>query len=486
MKIKSSKIDEANAKISAEILSSTFEATFEKITKDLAKKANIAGFRKGKVPSVLIKKRYKEQIEQDTKNDLLKQVLEGGLKDLDNKNVIGDPIALSFEKKGEIYTTEIQLGLRPAIDLGDYLAHVPSLEKISVSAKQVDERLFKIARSFATPQKTKDDAVLKSGDVAVIDFEGKIDGKAFDGGTAKNYRLEIGSGNFIAGFEDGLVGMKKGEKKEIPLTFPADYHAADLAGKASVFSVSLNDIETLDVPACDDTLAQKILPSDKEASIKKVKDLLQTELEVQERDKIFNEKLKDELTQKLLDAYKFDLPSAIVDQEINYQLNVKLRQMKEDELKALNDEKIAKLKDELRPDAQKSVKITLIIDAFSKELGVSVSDREVEQILYYEAMQMGSNPKELLDLYRSNNMIGFVKMSIIKDRVLKALVDKKNPLATKDPESKPAKTKEAKELSHGKDSKGAKDPASAGGAKSTDSAKNAASTKVGGTKKDGK
>ena len=427
MEIATNKINSANAEVSATVTKSDLDANFDKMAKALSKSANIPGFRKGKVPVSAVKKQYAERLHQDAESETIREALDKGLNELAiaADALIGEPNFSKFDKKddGSIELT-IKVAMRPEIDLGDYKAHVPEVKKPKITAQAVTDRIQEIASAQAPLIDVEEDRGLEDGDTAVIDFEGFVDGEPFEGGKAEAFSLAIGSGQFIPGFEEAMIGMKKGEEKTIDVTFPESYGSETLAGKPAQFKVKLHKIQTKEKVRMDAKLAKQLLPGDEEASMDKVKEQVQTQLENEELGKLFNETLKPELLESIVEAYEFDLPEFVVEQEMDMALNNKAREMSEEALASLKDdqEKIQQMRETFRDDASRSVKATFIIDALAKAEGVEVGEQEVMQTIYYEAMQTGQDPQTVYDHYKTSGYLPAIQMAMVEDKVLGGLL----------------------------------------------------------------
>lgn len=418
-----------------------------KIAQNISKNIKIDGFRKGKVPLSVVENRFKDKIEQDSQNEALNELIVDSLKELniEANRVIGNPIITKYDKTDKGIQIEAKIGIFPQFELGDYKQLIPEVKLEEISDKSVDAKIKELAKGSGDLTEIKEERQLEIKDIANINFEGFLDGKPFDGGKAENYDLEIGSKSFIEGFEEQLLGMKKGESKDIKVTFPPNYNAAHLAGKEVQFSVVLNKIQERKASKIDDDFAKKILTNDKNATLESLKTFTKTQLENESKNKIINE-LKPKLVDNLLDGINFDLPDSIVEQEIDAIFRSNLQNITPEELKELqNDISKAKEKREsYKDDAQKSVKLTFIIDHIAKKDNVSVSDNEVYQVLYYEAMMMGANPKEVLETYEKNNMIPALKMTILENKVLNNLLESTIKKEDSKPKVSKAKTKEDK------------------------------------------
>ena len=430
MEFKANRVDEANVEIKATISKELIEKNLDKVAAQAAKTMNVQGFRKGKVPVAVVKQRYADKLIEDAQGEAIRKVLNEGLKQLDVKNedLIGEPTISKFEKKdnGSV-ELEISVACKPQINLGDYKSLVPKVKPIEVGIEKIDARLTEIASQSAPLEKITRKRAVKDGDFAVIDFEGFVDGVAFEGGKAEKYPLQIGSGSFIPGFEEQVIGMKYEEQKDVVVTFPESYQAKNLAGKEATFKVTLHEIQEKAAPELNDEFAQKMLPGQENVTIDTLKEKITEQMKNEIMRKYYVEELKPAYLETLVERIEFALPTSVVDQEINYALNNKVRTMSEDEINALREDasKVEEIRNELKADAVNSVKATFIIDALAKAESVEVSDQEVMQVLYYEAMQMGQNPQEVVKQYQEAGYLPAIKMSMIEEKVISKLLDEK-------------------------------------------------------------
>ncbi len=429
MELNVTKIDGANAKIEAVVVKEDIESKVEKIAKSLSKTANIAGFRKGKVPVKIIKQMYGEKLVQDAEGEALREALDSGIKELsiESENLIGEPSVTKYDKKesGDI-EVEIKVATKPQIELEGYKDLVDEFEKPTVSDEEVEERLEQIAKANAEYVENNKRKKAKDGDMVNIDFEGFLDGEPFAGGKAEGYDLKLGSGSFIPGFEEQIAGMEKGEEKTIKVTFPENYGNADLAGKETEFKVKLNVIKDEKIPEINDEFAKK-MTADDEMTLEKYKEKLKEQLAGEKLAKLYNEEKKPELLEKLVEKYEFDLPEFLVEQEIDMLVNQKARELSDEELQELreNQEKLKEFREKFRDDAVKSVKATFIIDALAKSEGISVGEQEMMSTIYMEALQSGQDPSKLYKTYQENGYLPAIQMAITEDKVLKSLLDSK-------------------------------------------------------------
>jgi trigger factor len=426
VEVTAKKIDDANVLVTAKIAKDDLEKRVSELAKEAGKQVKVDGFRKGKVPPQVVKNLYGEKLEQDAEGEAVREVIDQGSKELDVKpeSILGQPSFKKYEKTDEGIEVEVEISLRPEFEPEGYQEIVPSYDEPTVEDEERDERLKSLIEAQAPFEKIKRKRMLRKDDMAVIDFEGSIDGVVFEGGTAEGFNLRIGSGQFIPGFEDQIIGMKPEEEKVITVTFPEDYHSKDLAGKEAEFKVKVVEIQEKTVPELDDELAAKLLQGEENPSVDLLKEKVTEQIKNEKLSKVYNEELKPKLVEALVTKYDFALPNTIVEQEIDAKVNEKARTMSEEELKAYkeNPEKVEELREELRSDAVDSVKATFIVDAVARKEGIDVSDEEVSQAIYYEAMMSGQDPQQVIKYYQENNLLPAVKMGMIEDKLFSKLL----------------------------------------------------------------
>ena len=426
MKIKTQKIDSANATVEVKIPKSMIDEKENVIAQVAAKDMKVDGFRKGKVPTHVVKARYGAKLTEDAKNEAIREAYEEAIKKLklDISAIIGEPKISKFEEKDGEIDAEIKIALRPEIKIEGYKDLIPDIKKPKVEAKEEQERLEEMLKSAASLQKLKKKRAAKKGDYTLIDFEGFKDGVAFEGGKADAYTLELGSNSFIPGFEDQVEGMKYDEEREISVTFPAEYQAPDLAGKDVLFKVKLLEIQEKVVPAdLDEEVLTKLLPGEEKPSEKMLKEKIKEQLANEKLGKVYQEEIKPKFVDALVKEYKIDLPENIVEQEMDMAFRNALNTMDEKEVKKhTKDEKSVKAKlEEYRADSEDSVKLTFIVDELAKKEEIVVDDQEVMQAIYFEAIQSGQEPQAYMKQYEDQGLLPAVKMAIIEDKLFTKL-----------------------------------------------------------------
>jgi trigger factor len=423
------KIDEANAVVTTKIAQEKIDAQLNKLLKQAAKTTEIQGFRKGKAPVSVIKQRYGQKLQQDAESEAVREVFTAALGELKitNEDLIGEPGIAKFDKQedGSI-DVEVKLSMRPQVDLGDYKALLPEVKTKRVTAKEIDEKINELGSQNTPLVKLKRKRMAREGDFAVIDFEGFKDGVAFEGGKAEKHTLELGSGQFIPGFEDQIIGMKYEEEKEINVTFPEKYNVADLAGADVVFKVKLHELQEKGEPTVDDAFAQQMLGQE-DATVDTLKEKVKEQISAEKMNQYYAEELKPAYIEALVKAKDFAIPGSILEQEVNQILNNQIRTMSEDEIKGLQEDatKVEKMREEAKPEATNNVKATFIVDALAKAENVEVSDQEVTQAIYYEAMMTGQDGVGALKKYEEMGYLPAIKMSMMEQKVISQLLDEK-------------------------------------------------------------
>ena len=429
MNVTVNKVNDANIIISGTLDAATIDANIEKLAKQAAKEVKVDGFRAGKVPVAVVKKMHGDKLAQDAEGEALRELIDAGIAKagINATDMIGQPGFKKYEKRDAGIEVEVEVSIRPEFDLEGYMDVVPSFEKPKADDKEVEARLEEMAKEQAPFKKIARKRAVKDGDMVVIDFEGFVDGVAFDGGKAEKFNLKIGSGQFIPGFEEQIIGMKYDEQKDIVVTFPKEYQSAELAGKEATFKVTLHEIQEQAEAQINDELAQKLL-NDEKATLAELKEKVKAQIETAALSKVYNEDLKPKMVEALVNKFDIALPNNIVEQEIDAKINAKAQEMTEEELATYkeNEEKINELRNSVRADAIDSVKATFIVDALAKKEGVTVDDQEVSQAIYYEAMMSGQDPQQVIKYYQENNLLPAVKMGMIEDKLFGKMLGLEN------------------------------------------------------------
>ena len=429
MKVTVNKVDDANIIVSGTLDAAAIDANVEKLARQAAKEVKVDGFRAGKVPVSVVKQMHGDKLAQDAEGEALRELIDAGLAEakVNPADMIGQPSFKKYEKTDAGIEVEVEISTRPEFDLEGYMDVVPAFEKPKADDKEVEAKLEEMAKEQAPFTKIKRKRMVKDGDMTLIDFEGFVDGVAFDGGKAEKFNLKIGSGQFIPGFEEQIIGMKYDEQKDVVVTFPEAYQAKELAGKEATFKVTLHEIQEQAEAEINDELAQKLL-NDEKATLAELKEKVAAQIETAALSKVYNEDIKPKMVEALVNKFDIALPNNIVEQEIDAKINAKAQEMDEKELATYkdNEEKINALRDSVREDAVASVKATFIVDALAKKEEITVEDQEVSQAIYYEAMMSGQDPQQVIKYYQENNLLPAVKMGMIEDKLFGKMLGLEN------------------------------------------------------------
>ena len=408
MKVKVEKIDDINFIISGTVENSFIQEKVAKLKEEASKEESDVEM-------------TDEKVQQDAAGVAFKEFIDAGIKeaDINIDTLLGQPALKKYEQQDDNVYFEVELSISPEINVDiDYSDAIPSFEKPIADPEAVEAKLEEFATKQAPFKKIETPRAVVNGDVAVIDFAGSIDGKLFEGGSAEKFNLKIGSNSFIPGFEEQLIGMEYGQEKTITVTFPADYQAADLAGKESEFVVKLHEIQEQKAETPDDAFAQKIL-SDPKATLATLKEKLADQIISEDVSKIYMTELKPKIVEGLLKKFDFTLPNNIVEQEIDAKVSQKSCSFSEEEHKeyAADKGKFMELRESFREEARNTIKIALIVEALAEKQGISVHEQEVHAALGYQAMMTGQDAQELLKYYEENNLMTSAKMGLTEDKL---------------------------------------------------------------------
>ena len=408
MKVTIEKIDDINFVMSGTVDNSVIEEKVAKLKEEAAK----------------VEKKddsEAENIEKDAAGQVFQDFINAGIKEanLDVASILGQPGLKKYEQLDNAIYFEVEVAISPEINVDiDYKDFAPTYTKPKASKEAVDAKLQEFAQKQAPFTKLEKAKAIENGDVAVIDFTGFIDDVAFEGGSAEKFNIKVGSNAFIPGFEEQLVGMAYDETKDIIVSFPKDYSSDDLAGKEAKFVVKLHEIQEQKAVEVNDAFAQKVLQKP-DATLDILIKQFEEQVTAEELSQIYMSELKPKIVKALLDNYDFTLPNNVVEQEIDAKVREKTRDFNEDEHKAYMEDKgrFQELRESVRDDARKSIKISLIVEALAKKEGIEVHEQEVIAALGYQATMTGQDPQALVQYYQDNNLMTSAKMGLTEDKL---------------------------------------------------------------------
>lgn len=384
----------------------TIEVPVEEVNKALdkafakvVKQINVPGFRKGKMPRPLFEKRFGvEALYQDALEELVpgayeKAIDETGITPVDYPEIDGTE---NFEK-GQAFTFTAKVVVKPEPKLGEYKGLEVTKASTEVTDEEIEEQIQEQLARKAELEIKEDEAIVE-GDTAVIDFEGFQDGVAFEGGKGEDYPLEIGSGSFIPGFEEQLVGLKTGESKDVVVTFPEEYHAAELAGKEATFKVTVKEVKTKVLPELNDEFAKEVDPEVESLDALRAKLKEQTATQKQAD---ADGALRDELVEKAAANAEIDIPEAMIHNEIHRMMDefgqrLQMQGMSLDLYYQFSGQTEEALHEQMRPDAENRVRISLTLEAIAKAENIEVTQEDIDAELEKMAGQFGMPKEQIL------------------------------------------------------------------------------------------
>lgn len=379
MNTKVERLENNKVKLEITVSNEKFKEAVERAYKKNASKFNIPGFRKGKAPKAIIEKYYGEGVFfEDAVNYILDETYPVAIKENNIEPV--DRPTIDIVKLGNdedlVYTAEVTV--KPEVKLGDYKGI--EVKKIAYNVTDEDIQAELNAMRERSARLTTKDGEVANGDIAVIDFEGFVDGVAFEGGKAENYSLTIGSGTFIPGFEDQLIGAKVGETVDVHVTFPEEYHAENLKGKPALFKVKINEIKTKLLPELDDEFASEASEFN---TLDELKQDIKARLEKENAERAKKD-LEEEALTKAVETCEVEIPEAMIENEIDYMikdLDYRLRYQGMDINSYMNMLGIdtETLRNDFKEVAAKRVKINLVVEAIAKAENIVALDEEVEK-----------------------------------------------------------------------------------------------------------
>ena len=390
--------------LTIEVPAEDFDKALDQAFKKVVKTVQIPGFRKGKVPRNIFEKRFGvESLYQDAVDIVLpdaymKAVEETGIQPVEQPEVDIDDIE---QGKNLIFTAKVTV--KPEVTLGEYKGLEVEEQSVEVTDEDVDEDI-ETQRQQHAELVVKEEGKVEQGDTVVMDFEGFMDGEAFEGGKGENHSLEIGSGQFIPGFEEQLVGKESGEDTEVKLTFPEDYHAEELAGKEATFKVEIHEIKAKELPELDDEFAKDV--DEEVETLDELKKKKKEQLEEQKKQDADNQK-RETLIEQASDNAEVDIPEAMVDTELDqmfseFEQRLQMQGMTMDMYFQFSGQDENALKEQMKGDAEKRVKTNLTLEAIVNNENIEVTEEDIDAELEKMASMYGTEVEQLKQMLGGN------------------------------------------------------------------------------------
>ena len=372
------------------------------------KDAKVDGFRKGHVPADVLEKKFKKEIEGEILNHIISEEYRKAVEE-NNLSPIADIKLEKYENNEDNVEVVFTIPVLPEITLGDYKSVKVEKEALDVNDEKVNAEI-EIMRSNARKLKeVADDEAAKDKDVANINFEGFVDGEAFNGGKAEGFDLTLGSKSFIDTFEDQIIGHKKGDEFDVNVTFPEEYHAENLKGKPAVFKIKLNSIKRKEEAELNEDLAKELGYD----SVEDLKAKTKENLIKREETRIENEH-KGKVVDAVVEGVNFEIPEAIVEREIQFQINrfaqqLQMQGMSLNQYFEMTGQNIEKMRESIKESAEKSVKRDLVLNEIAKAEKVEATEEEVNAELDRTALMYGMDREGLIgEVKKSGNYARFI------------------------------------------------------------------------------
>lgn len=429
MSFKVEQMEEKNmVKLVIESTAEEFEAGLNKAYNKDKNKISIPGFRKGKAPRKMIEQMYGAEVfYEDAANAIIPEAYATAAEESKLEIVSQPKISVVQLEKGKPFIFAAEVAVKPEVELGTYKGVEVEKADTEVTDADVEEELKKVQEQNSRTVTVEDRAV-KDGDMTVIDFEGFVDGVAFEGGKGENYPLTIGSHSFIDNFEEQLIGMNIGEEKEINVTFPEEYHAEELKGKPATFKVSVKEIKEKQLPELDDDFAQDVSDFDTLAEYKE--DLKKT-ISVRKENEA-KAKKEDEAIAKIVETSKMDIPEAMINTQVNRMVEDFAQRLQQqglsiDQYFQYTGMTADKIVEEMKPEAVKRIQTRLVLEAVAKAEDIQVSDEEFDAELQKMAdmykMEL-SQIKEFMGEFEGKQIRNDIAIQKAVDLIVNSTVEK--------------------------------------------------------------
>lgn len=380
MSVQVEKLEKNMAKLTIEVSADEFEAALEKAYNKNKGKITLPGFRKGKAPRKMIEKMYGAGIfYEDAANEIIPEAYAKAADECGEDIVSQPDISVTQIEKGKSFIFTAEVAVKPEVTLGDYKGVEVEKTEVSVSEEDVDKEVDK-ERESNSRMIDIDDRAVENGDMIKLDFEGFVDGVAFAGGKGEDYPLTIGSGSFIPGFEDQLVGAKIGEETEVNVTFPEDYQAEELKGKAAVFKCKVNEIKVKELPEADDEFAKDVSEFD---TLAEYRDDIRAKL-LERKTQDAKRAKENKVVAKAVENASMEIPEAMINEQVrrmadDFSRRIQSQGITFEQYMQFTGMTVDQMLDQMKPEALKRIQNSLVLEAIAKAENIEISDERVDE-----------------------------------------------------------------------------------------------------------
>lgn len=423
MKATWEKIEKNLGVLEVEVEADRVAAALDKAFNKVVKKINVPGFRKGKVPRSIFEARFGvESLYQDAIDILLPEVYTEAVDQTEIFPVEQPEVDVDQFAKGQTFKFKAKVVVKPEVELGEYKGlEVPKVST-EVSEEELTAELERLQQRHAELV-VVEEGQAASGDVVVIDYEGSVDGELFEGGSAERQSLELGSNTFIPGFEDQVIGLGTGDSKDVEVTFPEEYHAAELAGKKAVFKVKVHEIKRKELPALDDEFAKDVSEFD---TLDEYKEDLKKQLASRKKEeaKATQENI---VVEKAAENAEVEIPQGMINSEVRNMMrdfDNRLRQqgMNLEMFMSFSGQTEADLQNQMKNDAEKRVRNNLVLEAIGKQENLEVTEEDVNEELNNMAASFKRSVEEIRQILESNGSLDSLKEEVLLRKTIDFLL----------------------------------------------------------------
>lgn len=424
MSVKTEQVEKNLVKLTFEVSVEDFAQAMNKAYAKNSKKYSVPGFRKGKVPRAIIEKYYTEAVfYDDAINMVLPEAYEAALTESGVEAAARPEIDVEEIKKGEPVVFTALITTKPEVTLGEYVGIKVNKIEHNVTEEDVEKEVTAAQNKNARLIPVEDKAA-EAGNIVTIDFVGSVDGVEFEGGKGENYDLELGSNTFIPGFEDQLIGKKLGEDVDVNVSFPEEYHAPDLAGKPALFKVKIKEIKARELPELNDDFASEVSEFE---TMEEYRKSIRERLEKAAEEKVKTE-TENAVIEKTVEACEVEVPEAMINEQAERMLQdfaqrLQYQGMDINTYMQYTGGTVESFKESMKPQAEKQLKTTLVLEAIAKAENIEITDEEVGDKIAEMAKQYNMEADKLRELMQESDIEG-LKNELAMNKVIDMLVNK--------------------------------------------------------------
>lgn len=424
MKATWEKIEKNLGVLEVEVDADRVSAALDKAFNKVVKKANVPGFRKGKVPRPIFEARYGvESLYQDAIDILLPEVYSEAVEQTDIFPVDRPEVDVEQFGKGQVFKFKAKVTVKPEVKLGEYKGIEVAAEDVVVTEEELSQELERLQQRHAELV-VVDEESAQNGDTVVIDFDGSVDGVPFEGGKSERYSLELGSNTFIPGFEEQVVGLATGDFKDVVVTFPETYHAEELAGKEAVFKVKVHEIKRKQLPELDDEFAKDVSEFDTLAEFKEDLNKQIAERKAKENEAARETYLVDQVGEKA----EVEIPRPMVQGEVqnmvrDFDNRLRTQGMNLEMFLSFSGQTLTELQEQMEGDAEKRVRNNLVLEQIAKEENIEVTEDELNEELNTMAEAYKRTPEEIREILAANGSLGSMREEVLLRKTIQFLLE---------------------------------------------------------------